>query len=94
MKTLNSILVQKNVGNCPTFPIPGKNGYGGEQDGSCVLFAMSDCRTRKDAEKILIPEKAKLQWGKLTSYGWEYSVGVWDDQVTENELEKSSLIFE
>jgi len=92
MKTLDSVLTQRSE---PYFPIRGKNGYGGEQDGSIVLFANFDCGSRTEAKKILIPEKAKLHWARYTSFhGWDGAVGIWDDQFSEDEDQKSPLFFE
>jgi len=94
MKKLSEILCQKEVGCWPTFPVKGMNGYGGEQDGTRVLFALFRCKSRKEAEKILVPENSAIQWARYTSHGWEGSVGVWSDEVSEEELQITPLFFE
>ena len=90
-KKLSQILKQQNFQN--GFPVIGKDGYAGEQDGDMVLFAGFQISTRKAAEKIEIPEKAKIHWADyVPGRGWEGSVGIWASQTNPNE--KTPLRFE
>ncbi len=90
-KKLSEILAQQNFQN--GFPVIGNNGYAGEQDGDTVLFAGFQISNRKAAEKIEIPEKAKIHWAEyVPGTGWRGSVGIWASQTDPNE--KSTLRFE
>jgi hypothetical protein len=76
MKGLNEILRKKEMLH---FPVIGVNGYAGEQDGSRVLFTVYELKNKKEAEKILIPEKAHIHWARYSHRdGWTVSVGVWN----------------
>ncbi len=82
MKKLSKILGRQEAAD--GFPMLGMNGYAGEQDGTEVLLGIFDCANRKEAEGIIIPEKAKLHWARYSpGHGWTGVIGIWSDQTDE-----------
>ena len=87
MKSLASILKQQSPQE--GFPIRGENGYGGEQDGSTPILTQFRSKTKKEAEKLMIPDGVSLHWAEYNpNEGWTGVVGHWsnDDTITEYTL--------
>lgn len=71
------------------FPMVGRAGYAGEQDGTHVMLTHVMCFASKqqaDAEYPNgVPEYMKLHWGVYTpGEGWAIVLGCWSDQLTDD----------
>ncbi len=85
MKTLNSILTQRSD---PYFPSIGKDGYGGEQDGSVTILGTFQIGSREQAKKIFLPDFVKLNHARYDAMdGWTGVIGYWSNQDISNENE-------
>jgi len=64
-------------------PVLGVAGYGGEQDGSRVVFSGPHrYASRAAAEGILVPDYVRLHWGEYRpGRGWEIVLGWFTREV-------------
>ena len=81
-RTLASILTPMAGG----FPVKGVNGYGGEADGSQVVFlGVLSVPSRAAAKKITIGKAIGIHWARYSARrGWEVSLAHWDDRDEED----------
>ncbi len=78
MKTLKSILRVQGI--LEGFPVKGIDGYGGEQDGSHVVFGLFHVTSKEEAAKILLSDAVSLHWASyVPNYGWHGAVGFWSN---------------
>jgi hypothetical protein len=82
MKKLNEILRQMG----PQFPIQGVDGYGGEQNGSTVVFLGTlSFSSREEAKKIELGDAIGIHWAEYRAgRGWQVSLAHWSDQAPED----------
>jgi hypothetical protein len=76
------------------FPVRGKDGYAGEQDGSrAVLTEGFHFYSRRDADESFpegLPDYVRVHTAHYTpGHGWNVTFGWWSDHPTE---EKNPLI--
>ena len=77
MRFLDEILQQ-----CPPqLPVVGQNGYGGEQDGTEVVFlGVLEFPARRVAHNIKIGDDIRVHWAEyLRGTGWQVSLAHWSD---------------
>lgn len=81
-RTLASILRPTGL----NFPVKGVNGYGGEADGSQVVFLGTlSVPSRAAAKKITIGKAIGIHWARYSArWGWEVSLAHWDDADEED----------
>ena len=81
-KTLASILCPMTGG----FPVIGQDGYGGEADGSRVVFlGVLFVPSRAAAKKIILGRAIDIHWARYSArWGWEVSLAHWDDADEED----------
>lgn len=88
MKNLKKMIDER--ASAVGFPIQGENGYGGEQDGSQVIFdGVFLIPSLKIAKEIEIGEGIGIHWWKYhRGRGWELSLAHWSDTKTGTGLSK------
>jgi hypothetical protein len=98
MKNLANILKQQGY---LRFPVIGEGGYAGEQEvGLKVLTAGFGMKagesyvTKERAKSIQIPDMAEIHHCQYNrEFGWSGSVGVWNTDTNQDELNASGLNF-
>ena len=68
------------------FPVKGIDGYGGEADGSQVVFlGILSVPGRAAAKKITIGKAIGIHWARYSARrGWQVSLAHWDDRDEED----------
>jgi len=88
MKAISKVLRQQAPQE--GFPMPGVNGYAGEQDGSRVILTdVITFASKAEADQRFpngVPDYVKLHWASYASYkGWRAVFGWWSNQPEEND---------
>lgn len=79
------------------FPVLGVDGYGGEQDGTCVILSnVISFKSKKEIDERYpdVPDYIQLHWGDYhPSRGWEVVVGYWSDKYDDSNKEIITKLF-
>jgi len=73
----------------PYFPMVGRNGYAGEQDGSHVCLSdVYSVSKVYDADRLFpdgVPPHVRVHWSEYKpGQGWTFTLGCWSDQCPDN----------
>lgn len=79
MKKLSEIITKNHI---PHFPAIGRDGYGGEIDGTRVLSSdVLYFRSMAEMEKIAVPDYVRQNWAEYRpGHGWEVVLACWSDE--------------
>jgi hypothetical protein len=88
MKAISKVLRQQVPQE--GFPMPGVNGYAGEQDGSRVILTdVITFASKAEADQRFpngVPDYVKLHWASYASYkGWQAVFGWWSYDPEEGD---------